>query len=220
MIYFGREFYLRTIITTVILFVGAAVFSFWIYTHEDITRPTGSILIDGGATCTTSRSVTLTLSAEDPESDVVEMRFRNRGGDWSDWEPYSTSKSWTLSSGNGTKIVEVQFKNGAKLTAISHDTIKLDTTPPTGNIVIEGGASYTTSPSVTLTLSAKDTETGVSRMRFRNRDGTWSPWETYTKSKSWTLPSSGNKRKIVEAQFKNKAGLESAIYSDDIILRT
>lgn len=47
-------------------------------------------------------------------------------------------------------------------------TIGVDTSPPTGTIVINNGAIYTGSPLVMLTLSATDLYSGVHEMRFSN----------------------------------------------------
>jgi hypothetical protein len=92
----------------------------------DTSAPTGSIVIDGNAANTTSMSVSLTVSASDGESGVVEVRFSNDEVSWSSWEPYSTSKIWTLSSGVGTKTVYAQFRNGAGLDSGSYsDSIEL-----------------------------------------------------------------------------------------------
>jgi hypothetical protein len=75
-----------------------------------------------------SRSVTLKLSASDPSpaSGVDSMRFRNGGTTtWSSWFDYSTSKSWTLTAGAGTKTVYVQYKDRAgNNSAAASDTIR------------------------------------------------------------------------------------------------
>lgn len=101
--------------------------------YYDTNPPTSlSISINGGATYTTSNSVTLTLYAEDAESDVKDMRFRNDGGSWTAWEPYSTTKSgWILSPGEGTKTVYFQVRDygGNEATAV-FDTIIYDGTGP------------------------------------------------------------------------------------------
>ena len=113
-------------------------------------QPTGgSILINGGAATTDSVSVNLTLSATDPESNVDRMCFSNDDVSWSAWEAYSTSRlNWDLTSGDGSKIVYVQFQNGDGLNSTSYsDTITLvspDTTPPTIIIISPAeGVTYT-----------------------------------------------------------------------------
>jgi hypothetical protein len=85
------------------------------YNTVDTTAPTGTIQINNGATRTTTRAVTLNLSANDTDSGVTQMRFKNRGTDtvWSAWQPYKSSRSWYLTPGEGTKRVAAQFKDAA-----------------------------------------------------------------------------------------------------------
>jgi hypothetical protein len=94
----------------------------------DSVVPTGMISINVANASTSSRSVTMKLSANDPSpaSGVASMRFRNGGTiAWSSWSAYSTSKSWTLSTGAGTKTVYVQFRDRARnISAAASDTIK------------------------------------------------------------------------------------------------
>jgi parallel beta-helix repeat protein len=93
----------------------------------DTVVPKGTIAINGGNASTTSRSVTLGLSASDPSpaSGVAWMRFRNGRTTWSSWFAYSTSKWWTLTAGAGTKTVYVQYKDRAgNISAAASDTIR------------------------------------------------------------------------------------------------
>ncbi len=86
-----------------------------------------SISINGGADYTNSTSVSLSLSC--PGAD--KMCFKNEGSSWTICESYSTSKSWTLASGDGEKRVYVRFRDGVKYVSDSYsDTIILDMTPP------------------------------------------------------------------------------------------
>lgn len=182
----------------------------------DGTGPAGSILINSGAAYTDSTSVTLTLSATDAD----EMRFRNAGDStWTDWQPYGTTKPWTLPTGDGVKSVEVQFRNTAgDLSPVYADSIVMDTEAPTGSIMINSGAAYATSTSVTLTLSGEDAGSGVSQMRFKNSgDSVWGSWLTYATSRAWTLPS-GDGTKSVDVQFRDAMGRESMTYTDSIVL--
>jgi probable HAF family extracellular repeat protein len=95
----------------------------------DKSAPTGTVSINNGASRTRSRSVTLTLSATDPSpgSGVTDMRISNTQSGLSSapWEAYSTSKAWTLTSGQGTKTVYVQYRDGAgNDSAVVTDTIR------------------------------------------------------------------------------------------------
>ena len=82
----------------------------------DTVKPSGSVVINGGSPSTTSRSVRLRLTATDPSpaSGVAQVRLRNKGTTaWSRWFTYDATKSWTLSSGAGTKTVYVQYMDRA-----------------------------------------------------------------------------------------------------------
>ena len=78
----------------------------------DSTPPTGSITINSGAASTGSSNVTLTLTCSDANG-CSQMKFSNDDVDYSTAETYSATKTWTLSSGNGTKTVYVKFKDSA-----------------------------------------------------------------------------------------------------------
>lgn len=105
------------------------------------------------------------------------------------------------------------------------EIIKIDKTPPTGNIQINNGALYTDSKTVTLTLNATDTVSGISQMRFI-KYGDWTPWEPYNTQRKWNLSLNEEKLQLsydaqnvtiaVYAQFMNDAGLVSNA-SDTII---
>ncbi len=120
----------------------------------DNTPPQGTITINNGNSYTNLPQVTLTLSAVDNLSGVVEMQFSNDGSSFSTPESYSTSKLWILTAGDGTKTVYVKFRDGAGNwsgdTDIS-DTIILDTTDPVVSITspLNGAIFTTTSISVT-----------------------------------------------------------------------
>jgi hypothetical protein len=131
----------------------------------DNQAPTGTIVINSGATATNSRNATLTLSASDALShSVTQMRFSNTGtGAFSTAEPFATTKAWTLSSGAGNKTVFVQFMDsvGNWSTAAISDTIVLDTTAPT----ISGRtASNITGSSATIIWTTN--EAATSRVEY------------------------------------------------------
>lgn len=86
----------------------------------DTVPPTGGITIAGGAAVTSSATVTLTLSAADATSGVAQMHFSNDNTDWTGWEPYSDSKTWTLTAGDGAKTVYVQFMDEAGLISAAY----------------------------------------------------------------------------------------------------
>lgn len=108
----------------------------------DTTPPTGSVSISNGSAYTKSTSVTLTLSASD-SSGVYQMCISN-ATTCSSWETYAATKSWILSSGDGTKTVYVWFKDNAGNANASSfsSTIMLDTTTPVnGTLSASAGTS-------------------------------------------------------------------------------
>jgi PKD repeat protein len=186
----------------------------------DKTNPIGSIIINNDDTYTNTTSVTLILTATDDTSGVYQVRCSNDGvWDTEPWEVASQTKSWTLTSGEGTKTVYYQIKDTAGLISTYSDTIILDTTPPTGSILIAEDLTYTNSISVTLTLIADDTTSGVAQMRFSNDNVTWTLWEAYSTSKAWTLTTDDG-IKTVYVQYRDNAGLISSSHQDTIILDT
>ncbi len=97
----------------------------------DTTPPSGSVIINSGAAATNTPTVTLTLSATDNSGTVSQMQCSNDNVTYTAPEAYATSKTWTLTSGDGTKTVYVKFSDpsGNWSTPVS-GSINLDTTPP------------------------------------------------------------------------------------------
>ena len=82
----------------------------------DTTPPTGTIIINNGDKVTPSQDVTLTLSAYDDGKELVGaalMTFSNDDLEWSEPEPYTTTKMWTLSSGKEDKTIYAKFRDVA-----------------------------------------------------------------------------------------------------------
>jgi hypothetical protein len=102
--------------------------------YKDTAAPSGTISVNSGATFTKSTGVTLNLSATNPTpgDPVSEMRFSNDGTTFGAWVPFAASAPYTLPSGDGSKTVFVQFRNGAgAVSSTASDSITLDTTKPT-----------------------------------------------------------------------------------------
>jgi len=104
------------------------------YALPTALSPTGSITINSGDASTNSTSVTLTLSCSD-STGCYKMCVKNTNSSCSvlDWESYSSTKAWTLPSGDGTKTVYAWFKNNLENANTSpySDSIVLDTSVPT-----------------------------------------------------------------------------------------
>ena len=119
---------------------------------------TGSVTINGGATGTTTEAVTLTLSATACSDTVTQMRVSNDGiFDTEPLEAYTTSKSWTLPSGEGTKTVYVRFmsSSGSESGNVTA-TIILDTTAPTITLVTVSPSMAAAGDLVHVTVNVTD----------------------------------------------------------------
>jgi len=100
-------------------------------------------------------------------------------------------------------------------------TLYLDTVAPTGSISINGGATYTNNPSVTLTLSASNTNAAdpVVEMAFSTDGVNFGPWQAYAGSAPFTLPA-GDSAKTAYVEYRNGAGAISTAASASITLDT
>jgi len=170
----------------------------------DTSPPTGSITIAGDATYTNSLSVTLILSVEDATSGVAQMCFSHDNTTWTPFEAYSTSKAWSITSGNGTKTVYAQFKDNAGLSSQSYfDTIILDTTTPTILITSPSPDYEIRSSTVSVTWIGSDETSGVSHYEIRLDGGLLTNIGTNT---NHTFTGLGDGSHTVELKAVDNAG--------------
>jgi len=80
------------------------------------------LIINLEAAVTTDREVSLYIYGE---GWVNQMSFSNDGVNWTDWEDYSPTRTWTLPCGTGEKTVYVRIKDGSEIKQVS-DLIVLD----------------------------------------------------------------------------------------------
>jgi len=183
--------------------------------YPDQAKPTGRVVVNGGASSTTTRMVTLTLAGTDnvgvtgvlvSNSSRVDEGVSPDAGPQqllSDAESLDGNPGtvrWSLTDlfrgGNnagGTKTVYVQWRDEqGNWSAVASDSIVAnlppvgDTTPPTGSVTINAGAAYTVSPSVTLAMPASDMFTGVAGVRISNRPDTSGGLLSYGSTRDWT----------------------------------
>jgi hypothetical protein len=195
----------------------------------DVTPPTGSVTIAGGAAFTATDNVTLSVPATDAGSGVSLVRVANTasvdgGGVLSDagatsstWAP---TVPWTLAAGDGLKTVYVQFRDSAGNWSVPvSDAIGLDQTGPVGAVSINAGAAFTNSANVTLDVTATDAGVGtVSFVRIANAGTTSAGVLTdpsavtlpYAATKPWTL-AAGEGSKSVYVQWQDALGTWSGV---------
>lgn len=93
--------------------------------YTDTGAPTGVVL--SAPAQTTSTTVTLGIAAADAISGVDEMRFKSDGGNFSLWEPFATTKSFSLlsfggSSATGTRTITLEVRDHAGNVTADTDT--------------------------------------------------------------------------------------------------
>jgi hypothetical protein len=141
--------------------------------------PTGSVIINDGESYTSSPVVTLTLTYNSASSTVSQVRYSNDGvWDTEPWEAPSPTKAWTLTPGDGTKTVYVQFKDQAGLVSITYsDTITLDVTAPFIGIPSrEPAGDVQPDESVKVSVNASDATSRVENVTLYctlNNGTTW-----------------------------------------------
>ena len=130
----------------------------------DTSPPTGTVVINGGAAATNSRTVTLTLSATDALSAGDSDALLQYGKLVLDGRGVRATKTWTAVVRAGTKTVYVQFKDAAGnwSSLPITDTIVLDTTAPT---ISSRTATSITSSASTITWTTNEPATVAGRLR-------------------------------------------------------
>ncbi|MEG0471452.1 MAG: hypothetical protein RR588_03870, partial [Solibacillus sp.] len=181
------------------------------------TPPTGSFTINEGE-ATSSSTVNLSVIGSDPDAgdSVTHMRFANSVANLSaaSWLPFSNTATFSLSGGDGAKTIYMQLRDSNNgISANSSQTILLDQTAPTGTLIINDGATWTNSATVTLKgIYTDGSGSGVEQARLSNINGTWqTSWFSIAdlNGRSWVL-SAGEGAKTVYVQYKDKVGNTSS----------
>ncbi|MGE7022962.1 hypothetical protein ACQKIH_13780, partial [Solibacillus cecembensis] len=144
------------------------------------------------------------------------MRFADSGDNLStaSWLPFSNTATYSLGGGDGAKTIYMQLRDSnSGFSANSSQTILLDQTAPTGTLIINDGATWTNSATVTLKgIYTDGSGSGVEQARLSNINGTWqTSWFSIAdlNGRSWVL-SAGEGAKTVYVQYKDKVGNTSS----------
>ncbi|MBC7219569.1 MAG: PGF-pre-PGF domain-containing protein, partial [Hadesarchaea archaeon] len=176
---------------------------------------------------------TITATASDPSSGgyVVTMKLWYRYSkdklSWSSWENFGdntgpNSWSFTAPAGDGYyQFYSIAVDDGGNKEPapnVADALCGVDTVPPSiVAVVINNNEPSTTSTSVTITVLAVDSTSGVAQMQFSNDGVSWTEWEAFSTTRQYLLqPGIGTR--TVYVRVRDNAGLVSAIASDSIEL--
>lgn len=141
------------------------------------SAPTGSISINSGSSYTNTTAVTLTLSATDDSDSASQLTMEisnDSGFSGASYETYATSKSWTLTSSDGSKTVYARFKDTAGNVSPTYSAaITYDATSPISlSLDSPGDNSYTASDRPTFRFRvATDATSGISKYKLDVNNG-------------------------------------------------
>lgn len=124
-----------------------------LYWTQDFTTRSAiyPLIINREARQTTTPAVTLYVYGS-----WAEMRLRNDGGVWGDWQAFQNEFAWTLPNVAGTRSVEIELRNG-QTTASSSDTIDLAVGAATATPTITRTPTRTPTPGNTPTATQTPT---------------------------------------------------------------
>ncbi|WP_291725572.1 hypothetical protein [Bernardetia sp.] len=177
-----------------------------------------SITINGGEPATTKQSaeVQLALTAGGATEMMVADNENFEGAEWQQMQRYL---KWTLSEGDGEKTLYAKFRDNAKnTTEVVSASIDVDSTPPSNiSIIINGGdqTSRHIDGIVELVIKAEDAKYMMISNSENFRGSRWLPYEELISD--WRLVGE-NGKKSVFIKFKDDAGNESEVISDEIVL--
>ncbi len=171
--------------------------------------------INNGAASTNNVATILTIDAIDPGTGVATMSFSNDGLAYSAEEPYTTTKAWNLTPGEGTKVVYARFRDNALGGGILYDpvttTILFDTTAPATSASPVPGtySSLAPNPPVNVALTCSDVSgSGCSKIYY-TIDGT----DPTTGSTQYGGPILVSTSKVIKYRAADSAGNLEAVKS-------
>jgi hypothetical protein len=169
--------------------------------------PVAQMTIGDGKGYATSQNVSVSIGVSNGTASWM-MISQDLGFLGASWRPFSPEFFWTLSSGDGQKILYARLASPKGAIFYCFGSVIVDTVPPSGNMSINDGAATTDDPRVTLQLGAADAN-GVVDMRIgETADLADAGWIPYRASMEWTLPPGEGARKLY-ASFRDAAGLTS-----------
>jgi len=187
----------------------------------DTSPPIGlSMVINDYDEYINQRNIEVELDAADMISGIDEMSFSFDNKTWLTSEEYNPNKFLELPAGDGEKFVYVRIEDKAGNYEKTSDSIILDTVPPKIiSFTINNDAPITDSTTVMLNIVAGDDLSGLNQMSFSQDGETWTDWEKYSSTKTYTI-TSGDGEKLVFVRTSDNAGNIAPSVYDSIELNT
>ena len=136
-----------------------------VFAMPAIAHDTQNVAINGGASYTITREAVLALVYTGVPV-PTQMRVRNEGEEWPEWESYDSTKQWCLSEKDGVKTVYVETRYWIGVgwhTLSGNSSITYDTMPPviTAALSVKANVNGWNNTDVAVTFQATDALSGV-----------------------------------------------------------
>ncbi|MBS1961380.1 MAG: LamG domain-containing protein [Bdellovibrionales bacterium] len=210
--------------------IGGPIVTLGAWHHVVATREAGNVVktyLDGLLVSTGSNSFDMnntcfTTNGMSVGANQGGLEFPGKIDEVAIWNT-SLTASDVLALYSGQKVPEGAFNlladhSDASANAApqaSRGFVKDTIGPDSPSVVVNGGAAYTNSTSVTLTLSASGSPTEM-YVTYDDVCGSGGTWEAYATTKAWTLLNT-NMQNDVRVKFRDAAGNESACVNGTII---
>jgi predicted GH43/DUF377 family glycosyl hydrolase len=173
----------------------------------DSTPPEGHLVLVSNEGFVNSSSVEAALDVTDALSGVHRMRVANGpDGTWSPWQTVVDTFDWVLPGGEGQRDVLCEVRDRAGNVATLEAPVIVDTTPPEGTIVVEGGRPFTSNGTVDVVLDFSDDLSGLDLMRvYSDAVIDWTDWETYWETSNLDLGTEEGPRSVM-VEVRDRAG--------------
>jgi hypothetical protein len=184
----------------------------------DLYPPTGNITIEDGRYAHNSTWVKIDVEANDTHEPIEMQMARTPDFSQATWWPHYPSNTYgLLDEPEGNVTIYLRLRDAAgRISETYNDTIVIDTTPPEGTLLINDGAKYTNSTTVTLSWSATDLTGVVGMMASNDPDFGGAIWEDPMSAFSWMIGEADGTH-TVYLKIRDFVGWETVL-TDDIIL--
>jgi hypothetical protein len=188
----------------------------------DVTPP-GTTITAGPSGCTGTANVTFTWTGSDNRTPTAGLLYSSKLEGFDDWSAWTgaTSKSYTgLPDGDYAFKVKARDGVGHEDPSPANRSLRVDTTPPTGSVLVNGGDSATNKIAVHLDITGHDGPVGcgVTEMRLSNDGRNWAAWQPFATEGEWLLPTLNRTTWTVHLQLKDLVGNVSGAFTDGIYL--